>query len=143
LDSLAQTIGHGDACPQNLLVPADAPDTLVAIDITWQRPEAIGFDLGQLLVGLAHAGHLAADELPQLHEILLDGYVEGLREDGCQIEIADVRYGFDAAMVIRSGFTSLPWDELNDPVTVELDSRVGSRAALTRYLVDVGLALPE
>jgi hypothetical protein len=141
LASLTPSIGHGDACPQNLLAPSDAPDTLVAIDLTWQRPEAIGFDLGQLLVGLAHTGELTADELPELHDIVLSAYLEGLRAEGCDVDSADVLYGFDAAMVIRSAFTSMPWDELNDPVTPDLDARVASRAALTRYLVGVGLGL--
>jgi hypothetical protein len=30
LDALPQAIGHGDDCPQNLLVPVDAPDTFDA-----------------------------------------------------------------------------------------------------------------
>jgi hypothetical protein len=141
LDRLTPSIGHGDACPQNLLVPADAPDTLVAIDISWQFPEAIGFDLGQLLVGLAHTGELPAEKLPEVHDVLLSAYLDGLGAEGCDVDIDDVRYGFDAAMVIRSAFTSMPWDELNDPVTAELDASVASRAALTRYLVNVGLGL--
>jgi hypothetical protein len=141
LESLTQSIGHGDACPQNLLVPSEAPDTLVAIDITWQRPEAIGFDLGQLLVGLAHTGELTAIHLPELHDILLNAYLEGLTDEGCGVDSADVLYGFDAAMVIRSAFTAMPWDEFTGPVTPDLDTRVASRSALTRYLVDVGLGL--
>src|SRR6476620_9519360 len=78
LAALPQAVGHGDACPQNLLIPADSPDTVVAIDLSWQNPEAIGFDLGQLLVGLAHTGDLSADELPTLHDELLAAFVDGL-----------------------------------------------------------------
>jgi len=31
---------HGDASPQNLLVPADDPDTFVAIDVSFQSSQA-------------------------------------------------------------------------------------------------------
>ena len=43
--------------PQNLLIPADDPATFVAIDFSWQTPEALGFDLGQLLGRQAHDPH--------------------------------------------------------------------------------------
>jgi hypothetical protein len=143
LAALPQAIGHGDACPQNLLIPSDAPDTVVAIDWSWQHPEAIGFDLGQLLVGLAHSGDLTAEELPDLHDDLLAAFVEGLRSEHCSIDIADVRYGFDAAMVIRSAFMALPWDQLHDEHKPEFAAHLTQRVALTRYLADVGLALPR
>ena len=64
MDTLPQALPHGDASPQNLLVPADDPDTFVAIDVSFQNPQAVGFDLGQLLVGLTHAGLLPAAALP-------------------------------------------------------------------------------
>jgi len=144
LASLPQAIGHGDACPQNLLIPADAPDTVVAIDLSWQHPEAIGFDLGQLLVGLAHSGDLAPEQLPDLHDDLLAAFVQGLQSERCDVDIDDVRYGFDASMVIRSGFMALPWDQLlmaqRGPGFAD---HLLQRVALTRYLADVGLALPR
>ena len=58
--TLPQAMPHGDASPQNLLVPASAPDRFVAIDVGMRTPHAIGFDLGQLLVGLVHAGVVPA-----------------------------------------------------------------------------------
>jgi hypothetical protein len=141
LAALPQAVGHGDACPQNLLIPAEAPNTVVAIDLSWQQPEAIGFDLGQLMIGLAHTGDLAADELPALHDDLLAVFVDGLRTERCDVDIDDVRYGFDASMVIRSAFTSLPWDQLHDEPTPDFAAHLTKRVALTRYLADVGLAL--
>ena len=65
---------HGDASPQNLLVPASEPDTFVVIDWSFHGPLAVGFDLGQLLIGLAHAGRLTADVLPDV----LSGRPSGL-----------------------------------------------------------------
>ena len=141
LDALPGATGHGDACPQNLLIPSEAPDTFVAIDISWQQPEAVGFDLGQLLIGRAHAGDLAVTALPDLHDAVVLAYWQGLRDEGCDADPADVRYGCDAAMVIRSGFTSLPLDQLLQPPTPGLAAEVAQRAALTRYVLDVGLGL--
>ena len=64
LDALPQCYQHGDASPQNLLVPEGNPDEFVVIDWGFDCPQAVGFDLGQLLVGLAHAGELAPEALP-------------------------------------------------------------------------------
>jgi hypothetical protein len=116
---------------------------VVAIDLSWQHPEAIGFDLGQLLVGLAHSGDLAAEQLPDLHDDLLAAFVQGLRAERCDVDIDDVRYGFDASMVIRSAFMSLPWDQLHDEHDPEFAAHLTQRVALTRYLANVGLALPR
>ena len=93
--------------------------------------------------GIAALRGVAAVEGAEFLGILLQAYADGLREEGREVDIDDVRSGYDAAMVLRSAFTSMPWDELNNPVTTELDSRIASRAALTRYLVDVGLALQQ
>nr|BFE88971.1 hypothetical protein GCM10020093_115720 [Planobispora longispora] len=56
VERLPHALAHGDASPQNLLVPADGSAEFVAVDWSWGSPTAVGFDLGQLLVGLAHAG---------------------------------------------------------------------------------------
>ena len=58
LDQLPQTYAHGDASPQNLLLPAREPGTVIVIDWGFGSLLPIGFDLGQLLVGLAHAGEV-------------------------------------------------------------------------------------
>ena len=67
LDALPQTYQHGDASPQNLLVAKDKQDEFVVIDWGFDCPQAIGFDLGQLLVGLAHAGEIEPERLPAIH----------------------------------------------------------------------------
>lgn len=119
LDTLPQAIGHGDACPQNLLVPADAPDTFVAIDIGWQWPQPIGYDVGQLLVGLAPTGDLDIAALPALHDALVAAYLAGLHTEGCRADAADVAYGCDASLVIRSCFTAIPFGLLTGPITAD------------------------
>lgn len=143
LTELPQLLMHGDASPQNLLVPADEPDTLVAIDWTLGGLAAAGDDLGQLLVGLAHAGLLDPTELPPLREIVVRGYTTGLAAEGTPVDEAVVRYGMDGGLVVRSALTALPLDRLAEPMTAELAELVAARLRLTRYLVDLGLALPE
>jgi hypothetical protein len=142
LDELPQALPHGDASPQNLLVPADQPDTLVAIDVSFQCPLAVGFDLGQLLVGLVHASELPASALPEVHAVLVPSFLEGLQEHGGHATAAEVAEGYVGSLTIRSGFTSLPFERLATDPTPALAKLFAERAALTRFIVDLGLALP-
>jgi hypothetical protein len=141
LDGLPQTFGHGDACPQNLLVPAEAPDTFVAVDWSLLGPAAVGYDLGQLLLGLAHTGQLDLDVVPGVQEAIQTGYLDGLAAEGMPVAEGVVRFGFHAALVVRSAFSALPLHRLTEPITDELATLVTRRVELTRYLVDLGLAL--
>jgi hypothetical protein len=135
LDRLPQAVPHGDASPQNLLVPRSAPDDFVAIDVSFQHPLAIGFDLGQLLVGLAHAGHVDPARLPEIHERLVPAYVAGMAEAGYDADPADVHYGYVASLLVRTGFTSIPYELLTAPDTGALFRR---RLELTEFLADIG-----
>ena len=142
LDSLPQALPHGDASPQNLLVPAEDPDGFVAIDVSFQTPHAVGFDLGQLLVGLVHAGQLPAAILPEIHPALAPAFTEGLHAAGGRASLDQVAFGYVASLLVRAGFTSLPFERLGEPPTPELAAIFRERAALTRFIVDLGLALP-
>ena len=141
LDDLPQALPHGDASPQNLLVPADEPDTFVAIDVSFQAPQAAGFDLGQLLVGLTHAGEQPAASLPAIHRMLVSSFTDGLRAAGGRATAEEVAFGYVASLVVRAGFTSLPFERLGEPVTPALAATFGERAALTRFVADLGLEL--
>lgn len=59
------------------------------------------------------------------------------------IDVDDVRCGFQAVLVLRSAFMSLPLDRLgeSDPPTDDLARHLAERVRLTRYLVDLGLSL--
>jgi hypothetical protein len=142
LDRLPHTFVHGDASPQNLLVPAGDPDELVAIDWSLIGLSVVGYDLAQLLVGLVHSGRLTVEAMPAVHQAVLDGYCAGLADEDAAIDDDAVRFGFDATLVIRSAFSALPLDRLTGPPDDEPAAPVAARIALTRYLVDVGLALP-
>lgn len=150
LDRLPQAMGHGDASPQNLLVPATEPDSFVAIDIAFSTPHAVGFDLGQLLVGLVHAGELPVAALPAIHEVLVPSYVAGYQTSGREMEIdpGSVVRGYLLTMMLRSGFTSLPFEALqrpttdgNGPTTADLDALMRERAALTRFITDLTIPI--
>jgi hypothetical protein len=94
LDEMPQALPHGDASPQNLLIPRGARDQLVAIDIAFQCPLAIGFDLGQLLIGLVHAGQMPAARLPEVDDVLVPSFVEGMKEHGCDVPRDQVEYSY-------------------------------------------------
>ncbi|MFI6740969.1 hypothetical protein ACIBI9_49305 [Nonomuraea sp. NPDC050451] len=139
-DRLPHTMAHGDAGPQNLLVPADDPGRFVAIDWGWQDPVPIGFDLGQLLVGLAHDGLTEPGELPVIHRAILAAYQRGLAEEG--VPAGQAAAGYVTTLVLRSAFTAIPVERLGEPVTDDLHELFRKRVGLARFIADLGLALP-
>ncbi len=130
--SAPQALPHGDASPQNLLIPRGEPDTFVAIDIAFQTPHAIGFDLAQLLVGLAHAGQLPATALPAIDAGLVPSFEAGIRKSPRPAAARDIETGYLTALALRSGFTSLPLHELDTAEPALIDER----CALTRFILD-------
>ncbi len=141
VDTLPRTLAHGDACPQNLLRPADEPDTVVAIDWTFAGVCPLGMDAGQLLAGRAESGELDPALLPALLEHILDAYRAGLADEGADYSAADVRCGVVANLVVRSAFTALPIELLDTEPNDALHTLFARRAAYARFLVDLGLAL--
>jgi hypothetical protein len=123
-------------------VPAEDPDGFVAIDVSFQIPHAVGFDLGQLLVGLVHAGQLPAAVLPEIHPALAPAFTEGLHAAGSTASLDEVAFGYGASLAVRAGLTSLPFERLGEPPTPELAATFRERAALTGFIVDLGLSLP-
>jgi hypothetical protein len=106
-------------------------------------PAAVGYDLGQLLVGLVHAGRLAVDLLPAVHEAVLPAYTKGLADEGLRVDADVVRFGFHAALVVRSAFSALPLARLAGPPDRDDAAVVAQRVRLTRYVVDLGPALAK
>lgn len=84
LDDLPQTYAHGDASPQNLLLPAGEPGTIVVIDWGFGTLLPVGFDLGQLLVGLAHAGQTDPAAIPAIDAEIFPAYLAGLAAEDCK-----------------------------------------------------------
>ena len=149
LDRVPHGLAHGDACPQNLLVSDDNLDgpalatSFVVIDWGMACNAPVGYELAQLLIGFAHSGQLSVEKLPAIHEAILGAYVDGLAEEGMKVDEKEVRYAFDAGLVIRSAFTALPLEQLSGPPGNGLAALIAERVRLTRYLVDLGLAMPR
>ena len=100
-----------------------------------------GEELGQLLLGPAHDGDLTGDDLVALRHVVVPAYTAGLAAEGLVVSEGDARLAMDTAITLRSAFSALPIERLGDPVTDELAALVERRLALTRHLVDVGLAI--
>ncbi len=137
LDALPQRYVHGDASPQNLLVPADDPDGFVAIDWSLIGPAVVGFDLSQLVVGRIHTGQLPAAALGSLIDTVVAAYVAGLADEDDPVPADMVRAGFVGSLVVRSAFSALPLARLVDPPDPALAALVVARVRLTRHLVDL------
>ena len=112
----------------------------VVIDWAMASLAAVGDDLGQLLIGLAHDDLLQAEDLRTCTSCSPAPTSRGLAEEGYHVDEGLVRLGMDAGLAVRSAFTALPIERLGEPITDELAERFRQRLALTRYLVDVGLA---
>lgn len=137
LDALPQCYQHGDASPQNLLVPQGKPDEFVVIDWGFDCPQAVGFDLGQLLVGLAHAGELAPEVLPAVHKVIVKAFLKGLAEEGMQVTEEQVLYGYLGSLCARATFTALPLEQITTPGDTATLALFEDRVQLTRTLVDL------
>ncbi|MEU7898174.1 phosphotransferase [Nonomuraea sp. NPDC049152] len=138
LDRLPHTLVHGDAGPGNLLVPADGSAEFVAIDWSWPSPAAVGYDLGQLLIGRAHTGELAPEDLPAVHEAIEGAYAASVT---AMASAGEVSFGYVASLVLRSAWTAIPFDRLGQEPTPELHELFRKRAGLARFIVDLGRSL--
>jgi hypothetical protein len=110
----------------------------VAIDIAFQCPLAFGHDLGQLLVGLAHAGELAPSALADIHETLVPAFVDGTARAGHPVAADDVRRGYIGSLIVRSAFTSIPFDRLADPAA---ETVISARLELARFIIGLAAEL--
>ena len=152
LDDLPQTYAHGDASPQNLLRPLGEDGVFVAIDWGFGSLLAVGFDLGQLLVGLVHAGETDASTVTDLADDATEAYRTGLEDEGWSMPVETVRTGFLGSLACRSALDSLPLSVLahgrdGDAVSLadgltDAQSHVDRRLALTRVLLGLAEQVP-
>jgi hypothetical protein len=138
LDTLPKTYAHGDASPQNLLLPANEPDTVVVIDWGFGTLLPVGFDLGQLLVGLASAGVSDPLELAAIDAEIFPAYLDGLAAEDHKVEPTQVRAGYIGGLAARSALCALPLELLGDSdPDGQIQALMTSRLRLTRILVDM------
>ena len=132
LDGLPRGMCHGDAAPDNLREPGDG--TIVAIDWSYGNVDALGSDLGQLLVGRFDEGkeHLDTEAIA---EAILDGFLEGV---GDASDVASVERAWAAHLAIRSVFGALLLDRA-DLTEAEQAAILVRRAHVARFGLDLAL----
>jgi hypothetical protein len=143
LDALAREFAvsrhlaaHGDACPNNLLRRTGDPG-FTLIDFGFWRPQPVGFDLSQLLVGDIQIGRQDADDLPERAAACVASYAAGLADEGLDVPVEEVRRSHAVSLMLFNGLPSLPLERLDDPDEVALDHWTRQRAAVARYALTV------
>ena len=129
-------VGHGDACPNNLLSRPD-DDDLVLIDFGFWGPRPIAFDLGQLVVGDVQLGYRAAADLPRIEQVCLSAYLKGLRVEGCDVGLDVVRRAHAVQLMLFTGVSALPFELLEAQPTPELRHVAAERATIARFSLDL------
>lgn len=138
LDDLPQTYAHGDASPQNLLLPADEPGTIVVIDWGFGTLLPVGFDLGQLLVGLAQAGQTDPAAIRAIDAEIFPAYMAGLAAGDYKVDPAQVRAGYLGSLAARSALCAIPFEALENAVPGEqVVAMFAGRMKLTRLMLDM------
>ena len=110
----------------------------MAIDIGFQCPLAVGSDLAQLLVGLVHAGEIAVRELPGIVAVLAPAFTEGFTAGGGSVRLEVVRAAEIGNLVVRSAFTSIPFDRLDWTTAAE----IANRLELSMFIAGLARGLP-
>nr|WP_246319269.1 phosphotransferase [Nocardioides kongjuensis] len=131
-----ELVGHGDACPNNLLVRPDR-DGFTLIDFGFFMALPVGFDLGQLLVGEVQLGRGSADGLAERDEACLAAYVDGLVAEGVDLGIEAVRRAHALHLLIFSGLSAIPFEVLDQEPTDALRAMAATRAAIARHSLDL------
>lgn len=136
LMTLPVLAGHGDACPNNLLVtPGD--DDFTMIDFGFFTALPVGFDLGQLLVGDVQLGRRSADDLAERDATCLTSYVDGLAAEGVAIDEQVVRRAHALQLLLFTGYSALPFELLDAEPTEQVRAMAATRATIARYCLDL------
>lgn len=128
--------GHGDGCPNNLLVRPDR-DGFTMIDFNFFGIAPIGFDLGQLLVGDVQIGRLPADDLAARDRACLTAYHQGLLMEGLEIDASVVRRAHAIQLLLFTGLSMPPFELLDQEPTASLHAVARARAELARFSLDL------
>lgn len=131
-----ELVGHGDACPNNLLVRPDR-DGFTMIDFGFFMALPVGFDLGQLLVGDAQLGRSDGRDLATRGEACLASYVDGLAAEGLDLDLATVRRAHALHLLVFSGLSAIPFEHLAAEPTDALRAMAATRAAIARHALDL------
>lgn len=136
LMALPVLAGHGDACPNNLLVRPDREDVTL-IDFGFFTALPVGFDLGQLLVGDVQIGRRTAHDLAARDAVCLAAYVDGLAAEGVEVDAATVRRAHALHLLLFSGLSALPFELLDAEPGEQVRAMAATRATIARYVLDL------
>ena len=117
--------------------PTAFDDDIVLIDFGFWGTAPVGFDLGQLLLGEIQLGRRPAHTFPQLEEACLPAYVRGLRDEGCNTPVHQVRRAHAIAMTIFHAIPSIPYEHRTAEAGPELHTLFADRAAMARSILDL------
>jgi hypothetical protein len=101
----------------------------VVIDWGFGSLLPVGFDLGQLLVGLMHAGQAEPSELPEIDAVIFPAYLDGLRAESYEADPGQVRAGYVGSLAARSALCALPAELLTSAAPDEATEIVPSSAS--------------
>jgi hypothetical protein len=129
-------VGHGDGCPNNLLVRPDRAG-FTMIDFGFFGALPVGFDLAQLLVGDVQIGRRGTEDLRRRAELCLTAYHAGLGAEGVAIGLDALRRAHALQLLLFTGLSTLPLELLDQEPTPTLSAVARSRAELAHYSLDL------
>ncbi|MET0714093.1 MAG: phosphotransferase [Mycetocola sp.] len=98
LEAVPQTLCHHDAVGANVFSTGSGT---VLIDWESIGPGPIGADLASLLFSSVRRGDASANVVLPIIEDAVNAYADGLRVEGGDIDVEEIRRGFDAAIALR------------------------------------------
>ncbi len=107
LDFLPVTLSHGDTYPTNFMSRIDrgGREQTVALDWAFLGLQPLGDDLGQFVFGAI--SNLNSVSGADIVNTLFEAYVQGLRDEGCNLDVESVRYNFVVSAALRGGLFQL------------------------------------
>ena len=145
--AMEQFPSHGDASPQNLLMPeaggpdggtgGDGAEPFVVIDWGLYGAACPGFDLSQLLSGLVNDGAMPAETLASLEAVCLPAYCAGLAQSGAGVPAAVVQRGHALSMALFTGLVVANSPRLAEPDSQILRDYMANRLAMAQFAGDL------
>lgn len=107
LDSLPITLSHGDTYPTNFMSRIDlfGREQTVALDWALLGLQPLGADLDQVVLGTIN--NLEGTHQSEIIDTLFEAYVQGLQDEGCNLDAELVRYSFVLNAASRVGLFQL------------------------------------
>lgn len=128
--------GHGDACPNNLLL-TEGHDGFTLIDFGFFTMLPVGFDLGQLLVGDVQIGRRDAGDLVERDAAMLAAYREGLAAEGFDVGEDLLHRAHALHLALFTGLSALPFELLELVPTPHIHRVARERAAIAAFSLDM------